>query len=68
MRKLSTEEIEKFSSRDGVRKIAVENFLMSMGENPMVAFGNLSMDAGLYNWNSKTVNTIRSGINLAFRK
>jgi len=65
MRKLTTKEIEKLASREGVKRMAVENFLMSMGDNPMEAYGNLSLDTGLYGWNSKTANAIRTGINLA---
>lgn len=67
MRKLTIQEIEKFASRSGVRKIAVENFLMSMGDSPMFARTNLTRDAGLYAWNAKTVMAIDDGITLAMK-
>jgi len=65
MRKLELEEIEKFASRAGVKKIAVENFLMSMGDNPINAQLNLGIDTRLYSWNSQTVKAIQDGIRLA---
>jgi len=68
MRKLSLVEIEGFASRSKVKRIAVENFLMSMGEDVGVAFGNLEFDTKLYHWNRKTVNAIGDGIVLASRK
>lgn len=68
MRKLSNDEIEKFASKAGVKRIAVENFLMSMGENESDARANLNLDAGLYKWNAPTRNAILAGINLACRK
>lgn len=34
MQELDLHEIEKFASLKGVRKVAVENFLMSMGTDP----------------------------------
>jgi len=65
MRALTEEEIERFASRKGVKRIAVENFLMSMGESSMNATGNLYRDAGLYGWNHFTVQAINEGIQLA---
>lgn len=65
MRKLSLEEIERFASREGVKRIAVENFLMSMGSVARDVSLNLHQDAGLYRWNSKTVKAIQDGILLA---
>lgn len=67
MRKLEVKEIEKLASREGVRRIAVENFLFSMGNNAMNVYANLAQDAGSYGWNAKTVNAIRAGINLAMK-
>ena len=66
MRELTKEEIEKLASGKGVRRIAVENFLMSMtpfGEQ--AAIGNLYLDAQLYRWNTPTIEAIRIGIRLA---
>lgn len=68
MRKLTLEEISKFASRRGVRKIAVENFLMSMGEMEYNARANLRIDARLYGWNNSTVLAIQAGINLASKR
>jgi hypothetical protein len=65
LRELTKEEIEKLATRPNVRKIAVENFLMSMGNDERTAMLNLSYDAGLYKWNVATVKAIRDGIQLA---
>ena len=65
MRKLTTEEIERFALRKGVRRIAVENFLMSMGTDYDIAVANLELDTGLYRWNSATRKAIYEGIRLA---
>lgn len=67
MRYLTIEEIEKIS--DGcsikVRKIAIENFLMSMGVEERVARANLGYDKSLYRWNQETVEAIKKGIDFA---
>lgn len=68
MRKLTNEEIQKFATKTGAKKIAVENFLMSMGENENDARSNLKLDTNLYKWNAATRNAILAGINLACRK
>lgn len=65
MRKLSLDEIKKFASRKGVRRIAIENFLMSMGSNYDHALINLEIDTQLYKWNKRTIKAIRDGISLA---
>lgn len=65
MRALTESEIAKFSSRKGVKAIAVSNFLCSMGDNVSYAYGNLEMDAGLYKWNAATYRAISAGISLA---
>lgn len=65
MRKLTLKEIEGFALREGVRRIAVENFLMSMGSDELSALGNLGLDTQLYNWNAETVRAIKDGIRLA---
>ena len=69
IRKLKTVEIEKLASREGVRRIAVENFLITVANNPdeYSAMANLSLDAGLYNWNAATKKAIRDGIKMACR-
>jgi len=70
LRELKIEEIKKFSSRRGVKKIAVENFLLSVHNNitKSVALDNLFYDAQIYKWNRATVKAILDGINLAARK
>ena len=65
MRQLTIPEINKLASRKNVRKIAVENFLMSMGDNPLAASINMRYDADLYKWNSVTIQAIKAGIVLA---
>jgi hypothetical protein len=70
--KLTSAQIEKLASRKGVRRIAVENFLMSCpletGLDMTYAYGNLEMDAASYKWNAATVKAISQGIALAFVK
>ena len=65
MRELTIPEINKLASRKNVRKIAVENFLMSMGDNEFEAILNLGYDRDLYKWNNETVKAIKDGIVLA---
>jgi len=67
MRQLSNEEIEKLATRVGVRRIAVENFLATMGTDKFAAMSNLRLDAGLYHWNNATVRAIADGIRIASR-
>ncbi len=67
MRKLTSQEIEKLASRKGVRRIAVENFLMTVtaSGSAMYAGMNLHADAASYKWNAATVSAIQAGINLS---
>lgn len=65
MRKLTLQEIEQFASRPGVKRIAVENFLLSMGNNRKDNIANLFLDAGLYKWRKETIQAITDGIHLA---
>ena len=65
MRELTILEISKFANRKGVRKIAIENFLMTMGNNPLAASINMGYDADLYKWNNATIKAIKDGIQLA---
>lgn len=64
LRKLSLKEIEKFIAKEGVRKIVVENFLLTVHNNPneLAAYINLDMDRKLYNWNAETIQAIKDGI------
>lgn len=65
MRELTGKEIEEFANRNGAKKIAVENFLMSMGADLTIAMGNLGIDAKQYGWNQDTINAIVEGMWLA---
>ena len=69
MRELTTQEIEKLASRKGVKRIAVENFLMTVTNNKTasIAYSNLFMDSRLYKWNAATVKAIQKGIELSDR-
>jgi hypothetical protein len=66
MRELTNDEIEKLSSRKGVKKIAVENFLSSLDDLSVSdAYSNLRLDTRMYKWNSATVKAINDGIKKA---
>jgi len=65
MVKLSIKQIRRFARGRDVKRIAVENFLMSMGTDEIIARRNLALDVELYKWNSVTFNVILQGINLA---
>ncbi len=68
MRELTGVEIERLAQRKGVRRLAVENFLGTLGGmNIREAMGNLLLDQRSYGWNMKTYAAIRSGIELAER-
>lgn len=70
MRNLTIPEINAIKDQfPGCKAIAVENFLMSCGNNPTItdAIGNLQMDARSYKWNDQTINAIRLGITRANR-
>ena len=62
--------VVKQASLKGVKKIAVENFLGTVGNNSDLqsALGNLAMDAGMYNWNYRTYEVIQRGIIKYFRE
>lgn len=67
MRNCTTEEIQKLLAKyPDAKKIAVENFLMTVGNNPnpQCALANLQMDANLYKWNQATQRAIKEGINI----
>jgi hypothetical protein len=62
---LTKEQIDALASGKGVKRIAVENFLGSLGcSDKMGASMNLHADAKCYGWNAATVNAIRRGISL----
>ena len=68
MRILTNAEIEQLASTKGARRIAVENFLSTMGTDERIARANFSLDTGLYKWNAPTQAAIRAGICLASKK
>jgi len=61
---LNKETIESLSSRPNVKRIAVENFLLTIGNCDTLqnALLNLAKDASLYRWNAETIDAIREGI------
>jgi hypothetical protein len=67
---LTSAEIETLATKEGVRKIAVENFLITVDSNSLKihALANLQMDEKLYNWNNATVAAIKEGIELSTKK
>jgi hypothetical protein len=60
---LTREDIDKLASKKGVKTIAVQNFLSTLGSlSYSDAFGNLEMDARMYKWNAATFKAISDGI------
>ena len=63
--RLTLEQIEKYASRKGVKRIAVVNFLSTIDterDTPIGCMMNCHMDEALYNWNRATVMAIEAGI------
>ncbi|MCK4329460.1 hypothetical protein KAX02_06420 [candidate division WOR-3 bacterium] len=67
LRKLTAEEIEGFASRENVKRIPVENFLMTVTNNDNItaALNNLEYDGKVYYWNRETMKAINEGIHLS---
>lgn len=66
-RMISAKRIDELSSGKGVRKIAVENFLSTLGGmSESDAKLNLAMDARSYGWNTATKAAIEEGIRIHF--
>lgn len=67
LRVLTSAEIDKLASRAKVKRIAVENFLGTLQNNPdtSCALANLNLDTRLYKWNAATQKAIRDGIKLS---
>ena len=63
-------KIEQLANKTGVKTIAVQNFLISVGSNGSVgnALANLESDTRMYKWNARTVNAIQKGIMIYFDK
>jgi len=68
MKQLTNDEIAKYAERPGVRKIAVENFLSTLGQagNMRNEFLNMRADAKVYRWNDATLGAIEDGIRQAY--
>lgn len=68
MRQLTKGELDRFASRAGVKKVAVYNFLGTLGNADSMSgeLGNLNQDARDYCWNAATVKAIEAGILLAY--
>ncbi len=62
MKKLTMEEIKKFSKRPNVKKVEVENFLMKMYSGVPTAIEILVKDAKSDKWNNETIEAILDGI------
>ena len=63
MREISDEELDQLASRPKVRRIAVENFLMSVPlDSYRNAILNLSADMRSYGWNYETYQAIKEGL------
>jgi len=66
MRILTIEEIKEIVRQfPRARRVAVENFLATMGTDRDTALRNLELDARLYHWNRDTVRAIARGIKKA---
>lgn len=65
---LDTKEVERLASKPKVKKVAVENFLDTVKNNPnaYAAIQNMHYDARIYKWNSQTVKAIEEGIKKYF--
>ncbi len=62
MKKLTIEEIEKFSEGPNVRKEEVENFLIKMYSGVPTAIENLVLNAKSDKWNNETIEAVLNGI------
>ncbi len=64
--KLAFDKIETLASMSGVKRVAVENFLMSMdGLTRDEARANLEQDTVVFRWNTATGRAIQQGIEMA---
>ena len=62
-------EIEKLASGSGVKRIPVENFLMTLdGQTRVQAEMNFENDASVYGWDGETQEAISKGISKYFSK
>lgn len=60
---LTKETIQELAARPGVKKVAVENFLGTLGTMTLGnALDNLASDAQAYGWSAETIAAIFEGI------
>jgi len=65
---IRAERITELATRKGVRRIAVENFLGTLGDMTyQEAVGNCEADAKSYGWDKATPGAIREGSAESFR-
>lgn len=64
MSRLAIRDIKLLADREGVKRIAVENFLFSMTGDFYTDINHLKAEKRLYKWNSATVKAIKEGIKL----
>jgi hypothetical protein len=61
--KLSWQRIEALASQEGVHRVAVENFLATLGDfSQTEALANLEIDSSAYGWGTATGRAIQQGI------
>jgi len=65
LRKLTSKEIRKFTSRKGAQSMVVSNFLLALPAESEVAVRKLNHERALYKWNTATHIAILDGIDLA---
>lgn len=72
MKNITPGRIEFHASKPGVNRIAVENFLSTMGDVERTTvdgiMGNLQMDSMFYHWNRETAQAIQAGIQESLTK
>jgi hypothetical protein len=64
MGKLNPARIEELASREGVDRVAVENFLFTLFDDTTQeeALANLELDTRSYRWSTATGRAIQQGI------
>lgn len=65
---ITPKEIQELATRKNVNRVAVENFLMTVGDDREIALHNLRFDTDLYGWNAATVTAISLGMYKHFNK
>ena len=70
MRKLTETEMMLFAKKNGVKKIAFENFITSidLSKPKYQHVFNLCLDSGLYKWNVETIEAILNGIDIMYEE